>query len=240
MKTIVFPITAFRPIRLTNPFASSKDFILSQFKKSTLDTSVLFDSVPISYSQPSYSSPAVNFSWTRFRQNHRRLVTIIWVGLALTLLGGFVLFLSRLGSTTTLSAAKVNVNQTYSITARDQKGNPVGKDIQFHITEAEKASSVLVQGKKANVRNGKRFLLVNFEIDNPDNTVYFINPTDLVRYLRNDGKKFAPTVYQGILQIRPTSTKSSNIGFVVDQKETNFKLEVGELENSKQGLEINF
>lgn len=148
--------------------------------------------------------------------------------------------LAKFGGSASLGTTKVNIDQTYQIMARDQNGKATGQAVTFRLTSAEKATSVLIQGKRANVRNNKLFLLINFEIDNPDSTVYFINPTDLVRYVRSDGKKFAPTVYQGVLQVRPASTKSSNIGFVIDQNDKVFNMEVGDIDSYQQPLEIKF
>ena len=77
-------------------------------------------------------------------------------------------------------------------------------------------------------------------MDNPDKVVYYSNPTDLFRYLRGDGKKFAPTVHQGIIQVRPDSTKNSNVGFVIDANANTFLVEMGDLEGQRQTLELKF
>lgn len=229
------------PIPIFKPLSWPKLAVLKSFKKVLELPSILFDSLPVTFTQPRLNTRFPSFSLTQFKRNHHRLYRIFVFLLATILVIGIIFFLIQLGRTSqTLSVAKTTIGQTYQVIARDQNGNPTGNSVNLVITDAEKTKSVLIQGKRANVRNGKLFLLLNFEMDNPSNTVYYINPTDLVRYLRSDGKKFAPTVYQGILQIRPNSTKKSNIGFVVDEGEYNFKLEVGELESTKQALEVGF
>lgn len=199
----------------------------------------LFQSLPINYSANRFKAPTWKFSLFSFGRNRRSLK---WLLIALVGVGVLTAayFLLRAGGQDTLGANKTAINQTYAIVARDKDGRSLGTETNLVITDAEKTSSVLIQGKRYNTRNGKLFLLINFEMDNPDTSVYYTNPTDLVRYQRVDGKKFAPTVHQGIVQVRPQSTKNSNVGFVVDESEKNFTIEIGEVDGTKQTLEIKF
>ena len=102
------------------------------------------------------------------------------------------------------------------------------------------ANSLLVQGKRAKTREGKTFLIINMEVENTYSVPLYSFPVDIVRLVREDGKRIAPSVHQGTVEVRPISTKKSNVGFVVDPNDKDFKLEVGEVSGEKEILEISF
>ena len=108
------------------------------------------------------------------------------------------------------------------------------------VTNAQIADSILVQGKVARPIKGKVFLVVNMEIENPYKVALYAFPVDLFRFVRTDGQKFAPSVHQGSVEIRPQATKKSNVAFVVAPTDKKFTVEVGEIGKEKQTLEITF
>lgn len=201
--------------------------------------SLLLDSFQVSYPATRFKAPAFKFSLAKLKPNRRlsRIGIILLVAVVLAALG---IFLATRTGGSPLGTSQKKIDQTYSVLARDKNGNSLNRYINLHVTDVGKVNTVLVQGQKLRARDGKEFLLVNFETDNATKTVFYLNPTDLVRYLKSDGKKFAPTVYQGILEVRPESSKNSNIGFVIEPKDETFVLEIGDLESQKQTLEIKF
>jgi hypothetical protein len=133
------------------------------------------------------------------------------------------------------------VGQDFSVQARtNEKVRVRDADLGVKLTNAEIANSLLVQGKKAKTREGKTFLILNMEVENTFSVPLYIFPIDLLRLVREDGKRIAPSVHQGTVEVRPISTKKSNVGFVIDPGDKNFKIEFGELSGDKQTLEISF
>jgi len=78
------------------------------------------------------------------------------------------------------------------------------------------------------------------EIENPHKVQLYAFPVDLFRFIRDDGQKFAPSVHQGKVLVRPEATKKSNVAFVVKPTEKKFRIEIGEVGKSKEILEITF
>jgi hypothetical protein len=145
-----------------------------------------------------------------------------------------------INSSQTLNQKPVTINKQYSITARTSDRRGTDGTLKLRVTDAQFADSIIVQGKTARPVKGKIFLIINMEIENPYRVVLYTFPVDLFRLIRSDGEKFAPSVHQGSVEIRPQATKKSNVAFVVLPGDKKFKLEVGEVSGTKQTLIINF
>lgn len=136
---------------------------------------------------------------------------------------------------------QAKVGQDLAVQARTKEKVKVrDADLGVKLTNAEIANSLLVQGKRAKTREGKTFLILNMEVENPFSVPLYIFPIDLLRLVRTDGKRIAPSVHQGTVEIRPISTKKSNVGFVIEPSDKNFQIEFGELTGDKQLLQISF
>lgn len=136
---------------------------------------------------------------------------------------------------------QVQLNIPYGLQARDSQLRVINnKFLNMRITRAEKTDTVLIQGQRSHTINGKTFVILYFEVDNPDNSIYFTNTNDLFRLVESSGKRTAPAVHQGTIDIRPDATKASEIGFVVDKNSNKFTIEVGQTDNRKKTIEINF
>lgn len=133
------------------------------------------------------------------------------------------------------------INQVFAVQARTKdKVRVRDADLGVKLTNSEIANSLLVQGKRAKTREGKTFFIINMEVENQFSVPLYIFPVDLLRLVREDGKRIAPSVHQGTVEVRPISTKKSNVGFVIDPDDRNFQIEFGELSSEKQLLEISF
>ena len=108
------------------------------------------------------------------------------------------------------------------------------------VTQARFADSILVQSKRATPVKGKLFLVVDIEIENPHKVQLYAFPVDLFRFIREDGQKFAPSVHQGAVLVRPEATKKSNVAFVAEPRQKKFRIEIGEVGEAKEILEITF
>lgn len=136
---------------------------------------------------------------------------------------------------------QANLNQNFSVQARTtDKVRVRDADLHVTLTNADINNSLLIQGKRATTREGKTFLIIAMEVENEFQVPLYIFPIDLLRLVRDDGKRVAPSVHQGKVEVRPISIKKSNVGFVIDPSDSEFKLEVGELSGDKQLIEISF
>ena len=155
------------------------------------------------------------------------------------LTAGFFLFNSR-SSDSTEDKPTVKIGKSYEIIARTSEGQRTTGRFNLTVTSTQFADSILVQGKRATPVKGKTFLVINMEIENPFKVSLYAFPVDLFRFVREDGQKFAPSVHQGAVRIRPESTKKSNAAFIVLPNEKKFKIEVGDINSPKETLEITF
>ena len=173
-------------------------------------------------------------SWAKKPQN-----LIIGIVAILAIFTFAFLFINR-GSDEVVDQPTVKIGKSYELIARTEKKEKTTGRFTLTITAAKFADSILVQGKRATPVKGKLFLIINMEITNPHKIALYAFPVDLFRFIRDDGQKFAPSVHQGIVLIRPEATKKSNVAFVVLPDDKNFKIEVGGINESKEIIEINF
>lgn len=134
--------------------------------------------------------------------------------------------------------AQTNINSEYKFNALTS--NQKKTDIVLRITDAEIRKEVLIQGKPANASGDKAFLILNLEFDNSDTTNKYIAPVNLFRLIDEQGKKYAADIHSNIVEVAPISTKKTKIGFVINESQKKFMLNLGELDGDKTELEINF
>ena len=164
---------------------------------------------------------------------------VIGVVILILAVFAFVLFNNRTSNPSD-NFPNVKINKSYEIIARRKDRVRTTGRFTLTVTDVTYADTILVQGKTARPVKGKLFLVLNMEIESTYQVSLYAFPVDLFRFVREDGKKFAPSTHQGTVQIRPESTKKSNVAFVVEPDEKNFKIEVGDVNEPKETLEINF
>lgn len=158
----------------------------------------------------------------------------------LLILISIVSFVRRFRSGKTKGEVTVQIGQTYEFVGRDENGNPTEATLPLTFISATKKDSVNIQGQKATAKNGKVFLLLDFEVKNDTSETYYLLPVDLIRLWQNEETKIAPSVHQGRLEVRPIASKFSNLGFVIEEKQKEFQFEVGEIDGEKSGLTVSF
>lgn len=171
--------------------------------------------------------------WSAVASPRRILLTILIV---FAIVGVIAIFNSARGTSTVSKI--LPLNQKFDVVAKTQDGKTTNGKLNIQLTGAQKATSMLVQGSNVVVHNNKIFLIINMDITNPYMVPLYTYPVDSFRLVASDGKKYAPTTHQGNVEIRPESTKTSNVGFVVPMDEKRFKVEVGDLNADKTTLEF--
>ncbi len=176
-------------------------------------------------------SPIVSFFFSKPKRILFALVTLA------ALLGIYFIFFTGHNSNTPITNI-VPLSQKFDVVAKTQDGKTTNGKFHVEVTGTYRAPSLLVQGETVTARNGKDFVIVNMEVTNSYNVPLYIQPVDDFRLIGADGKKFAPTAHQGNVEVRPQSTKTSNVGFVVPKSTRKFKVEVGDLNSDKVILEF--
>ena len=178
---------------------------------------------------------------------------LIAVGILLLLLisgAGYKYFRSRLNvlrpstqsnsnqpTSKTSNLGEMVLNRSYTFSGKNAQGVTSG-EVKFTITKVEKAKEVLVQGRPANAKGDKAFLVLNIEIENAAVVKAYITPVDLLRLIGDDGKKFAPDIHSDVVEVQPISTKITRVGFVIFEKQKDFKIQVGELNGEKEVIDV--
>lgn len=111
---------------------------------------------------------------------------------------------------------------------------------KFNLVKAEKVKLVTTKNQPITAKEGEEFLLVYLEVENNLGTPVTIDSQNYFRLVGEEEKKLAPDFYNGPIQIAPISTKKDQIGFVVNQNQKDFKIQVGEPEGEKETIELKF
>ncbi len=176
---------------------------------------------------------AVKNVFSFFLSNPKRLIYLV-IGI-FAAVGIYSIFFSGNGNT----AGKVlPLKQNFEVVAKTKEGKNTNGKFQVEVTSAHRAETLLIQGQKVIARNNKIFLVVNMEISSSYKVALYNQPVDSFRLIGTDGKRYAPTAHQGNVEVRPESTKTSNVGFIVPIDQKKFKVEVGDLNSDKVILEF--
>lgn len=133
----------------------------------------------------------------------------------------------------------VGVYKEFSFAIYDNEAKKTGNSLKITLTEAERTNKILVNGQQASVRDGKDFLVLYMEINNPTDDKLNVRPVDFFRLIDGNGNSYAADVHNDPVKAEPISIKKTRIGYVVDESQTNFKFLVGEINGEKQEIEIN-
>jgi hypothetical protein len=155
--------------------------------------------------------------------------------LAVVAVFGLYSIISNMSATPSKSLV---LNQKFDVVAKTQDGKTTNGKLAIQVTGAQKAVSMLVQGSTVTARNNKVFLIINMDITNPYLLPLYTYPVDSFRLVGADGKKYSPTTHQGNVEVRPESTRTSNVGFIVPKDQKRFKVEVGDISADKIVLEF--
>lgn len=196
-----------------------------------------------SFSAPAQRKPSLSTFLNR--RNAKRILLIV----ALLLLMAAIPFIIRASNArraaaptagNTKGVANVMIGKSYTFNARNDQAKIVDKrPVKLTFTNAELSKSILIKGQPATARDGKAFLIVNIDLENQYQERYYLPVNDLVRLVESD-KLRAPDVHNNLVLIDPISTKSTRIGFLIDDGTKQFTLRIGELNGEKQNIDIKF
>lgn len=165
---------------------------------------------------------------------------IIAVAAVLILVGNFIARRNNSSADIQQIGSPVSLQYDLLIPAQNEDGDTVNRDLKIKVTDAQRQKRVLVKGSWVRAREGKVFIVVNMDVTNEARAILYGNPVDWARLVEDDAKKIAPSVHQGDLEIRPQSTKVTNIAFVVDENRTSATIELGRIWGLEDTINIEF
>lgn len=134
--------------------------------------------------------------------------------------------------------AVASVNQSFEFGL--QNINKKTEIVKFTITSVERKNEIKLKEQLRKPSEGKDYLLVRIEIDNPHTDKLAIASADRIRLLADGERSFAPDYHNGVVILEPISVKRDLVAFVVNKADKSFILQVGDLTGDKQKIEVNF
>ena len=115
------------------------------------------------------------------------------------------------------------------------------KFFKFFIDKAALVDEIVIKGQKATAVKGRDFLIVTVKITNEHDKAFKINTKDFVRLSANNNTAewLAPDIHNDPVEVQAISTKVTRVGFPVNESDTNFVLQVGEIDGAKETITLN-
>lgn len=143
-------------------------------------------------------------------------------------------------SQTQVISKTATVGKQFDIPLKNSKGEKTDKKLVGTLVSVERTNQAVISGKQSIARNGKIFILVNFEFDNKNNERISIAPKDYIRLVDEKGKAFAPNVSNTTVTVEPQAVRKDRVLFLVEESLKTFKLQIGEVTGSKELIQIKF
>lgn len=136
--------------------------------------------------------------------------------------------------------AHTDINREFNFPLKDSQGNEVS-NIKYVIKSADLFDEIVVKGQKAKAVKGRTFLILSVKVSNEYNQAIEISTRDYVRLIRNgnEEEKLAPDIHNDPVEVQAISTKSTRIGFPINDSDKDLKLQVGEITSDKEIIELN-
>jgi len=122
------------------------------------------------------------------------------------------------------------LSKTYEFPLKDDAGKEVSK-LKFVIENAELRDEVIVKGKRAISVEGRTFLIINAKITN--------SYRDYLRMtVNNSSDKTAADIHNDPVEVLADSTKTTRLGFPINDEDKNITLLIGELTGKKETVKL--
>ncbi|KKQ51600.1 hypothetical protein A2865_01450 [Candidatus Woesebacteria bacterium RIFCSPHIGHO2_01_FULL_39_17] len=133
---------------------------------------------------------------------------------------------------------KTVIGKSITIPIKDSQGNTVN-ELKYTLDDYEITDEIIVNGKKANAVKGRAFLIVNITIDNPLGNSIQVNTRDYIRLSVNESENWvAPDIHNDPVEIQPIAGKVTRLGFPINEDDSNFSLQIGELNGQKEVINL--
>lgn len=181
------------------------------------------------------------------KKNLKLIAGIVVIAIILGVVFSFGRQKGNTASTNSVSVASLRTDEPTAVAEINQNfdfellnANSQKKMVKFTVTTVERKEEIKLKDQTRKPTKDKDYLLVRIEIQNDHIDRLAIASGDRVRLQDDSGKLFAPDYHNGAVIIEPLSVKKDLLAFVVDKQDKSFVLQVGDLEQEKQKIEINF
>lgn len=132
------------------------------------------------------------------------------------------------------------INEEFNFPVKDEKNVEITK-LKYVIETAEVRDETVINGQKATAIKGKTFFILNLKLSNSSNKSIDINTRDYVRLIvdDNEAEPLAPNIYNDPVNVQAISTKTTLLGFTVNDSSHKFKLVIGEINGDKKSIDVN-
>ncbi len=202
---------------------------------------------------PSFKAPTTgsrNFKSPKFK-----IPKVAYLVIAVLIIAGVVVFIFKTTKTQnaqTLSATTEkplapaakstnNLNREFSFPIKDATGKEISQ-IKYVVESASLQDEILVKGERARAVVGRTFLILSLKITNNYKQGIQINSRDYIRLIV-DGKQdelIAADIHNDPVEVQAISTKSTRLGFPINENFKSLELQVGEINGKKVPIKIDF
>ena len=239
-------------------FAANISTPLSQFNRTSVLSMVDYSATPTRLNTPNgnYSSGG-GFQFKKINRFFKRstYLPFVVVGVIVIVVAGVLITKATRSNhqpaqvagaatqNTQVSIAKPiaqeTLNKSFDFPLKDSAGKTVSK-FNYEIQSAEEDNQVVIKGQVATAVQGKVFLILNLKITNSFDKDVQLNTRDYVRLIiDNSSDRLAADVHNDPVDVQAISTKFTRIGFPINADAKNLKLEVGEIDGTKQTIQLN-
>ncbi len=187
------------------------------------------------------------FTSRKFSKN-TLLIPAIVAGIVILVLVFFALRKSSQVANTISSPDRVTLQKpkatqtlakNFSYPLRDLAGKEISS-FKYTIDSVEKRDEIVVKGKRAVAVSGRTFLVLNIKLTNTYSKTISINVKDYVRLsVNNSSEKMAADIHNDPVEVQADSTKTTRLGFPINDSDKNLTIVVGELSGKKETIKLN-
>lgn len=200
-----------------------------------------------------FSSVKNSFTSSRFRKPNlpvSKNVVFVILGILVLFAIVFIVKANKPSSISTVVSNKPQapavkatqlINREFNFPIKDASGKEISK-IKYVVESANLQDEILVKGERARAVKGRTFLIINLKINNTYKQGIQINSKDYIRLIVDDKKNelIAADIHNDPVEVQAIATKSTRLGFPIDETFKSLELQVGEINGSKESIKINF
>lgn len=139
--------------------------------------------------------------------------------------------------------ATMELNRKFVFPLKDAKQKTVG-NFDYVVQSASLQKQIIVKGQRATAVEGRIFLILNMKITNNLKQTIQLNTRDYLRLVTasNSVEQLAPDIHNDPVEVQAISTKYTRVGMAINEADAKkiIKLKVGEIEGTKQNIDLNF
>jgi len=137
-----------------------------------------------------------------------------------------------------IESQKVTLEKKFSFPAQNNQGRK--NEIAFILNGAEKTNQIYFRNRPLRAGEEQSFLVLTLQLQNETPERLYFYSADFVRLIDKEERKFEADFKSPRFEIAPFSTKKDKLVFLVPKNQNEFKIQVGELEGTKETIRLSF